>query len=190
VPNHEFFSFISFAHYAAGFLLVQHGVSPGYYLTFLMGGLITTLARLARSSIRPLFLPVVSETTGHKSTNGHDARSSQPSASLFKTAYDVAGTVCTVLVVNFVCTPFILLHLSDGIESWRRLYWYGLWMIFGGMVFFYSGGAGWLKSHQAERVRRANAGCVSSSGPGTPAGVSPTVMPLDAVFREAEKRLS
>ena len=155
-----------------------------------MGGFVTTLARLARSSLRPLLLSVVSEATGHKSANGHDARSSQPSASLFKTAYDVVGTVCTLLVVNFICTPFVLLHLSDGIEAWRRLYWYGLWMIFGGMAFFYSGGAAWLKSHQADRVRRANAAKVSSSGPGTPAGVPPTVMPFDAVFREAEKKLS
>ncbi|KAN0124505.1 MBOAT, membrane-bound O-acyltransferase family domain containing protein [Russula decolorans] len=169
---------------------IWHGVSAGYYLTFLMGGFVTTLARLARSSLRPLLLPVVSETTGQKYTHGHDAKSSQPSASLFKTAYDVVGTVCTILVVNFISTPFILLHLSDGVEAWRRLYWYGLWMIFGGMLFFYSGGTAWLKSHQAEGVRRANAARLSPSGPGTPAGVPPTVMPLDAVFREAEKKLS
>jgi lysophospholipid acyltransferase len=154
-----------------------------------MGGFVTTLARLARSSLRPLLVPVVSETTGHN-INGHDARSSQPSASLFKLAYDVVGTVCTILVVNFISTPFILLHLSDGIEAWRRLCWYGLWMIFGGMVFFYSGGTAWLKSHQAERVGRANAAKVSPSGSGTPAGVPPTVMPFDAVFREAEKQRS
>jgi lysophospholipid acyltransferase len=190
VPNNDFYFFISFAHYVAGFSLVQHGVSAGYYLTFLMGGFVTTLARLARSSLRPLLLPVVSETTGQKYTHGHDAKSSQPSASLFKTAYDVVGTVCTILVVNFISTPFILLHLSDGVEAWRRLYWYGLWMIFGGMLFFYSGGTAWLKSHQAEGVRRANAARLSPSGPGTPAGVPPTVMPLDAVFREAEKKLS
>ena len=155
-----------------------------------MGGFVTTVARLARTSLRPLLLPVVSETTGHKYANSHDARSSQPSAGLSKTAYDVVGTVCTVLVVNFICTPFILLHLSAGIEAWRRLCWYGLWMIFGGMVFFYSGGAAWLKSHQAERVRRANAARVSTSGPGTPAGIPPTVMPFDAVFRGVEKNLS
>jgi hypothetical protein len=58
------------------------------------------------------------------------------------------------------------------------------------MVFFYSGGAAWLKSYQAERMRRANGPSVSTSGPGTPSGVPPTVMPLDAVFREAEKKLS
>ena len=173
-----------------GFSLVQHGVLGGYYLTFVLGGFVTTVSRLARSSLRPLTLPVVSETTGHKSAGGHDARSSQPSASLLKTAYDMVGTVCTVLVLNFTCTPFVLLYLSHGIEAWRRLGWYGLWMIFGGMVFFYGGGAAWLKSHQAERVRRANVARVSLSGPSTPAGVPSTVMPVDAVFREAEKKLS
>jgi hypothetical protein len=62
-------------------------------------------------------------------------------------------------------------------------------MIFGAMVFFYSGGAAWLKGLQAGRVRRANAASVSTSGPGTP-GFPPTVLPLDAVFHEAEKKLS
>jgi lysophospholipid acyltransferase len=155
-----------------------------------MGGFVTTVSRLARSSLRPLFLPVVLETTGHKSADGHNARSSQPSAGLFKMAYDVVGTICSVLVLNFTCTPFILLHLSDGIEAWRRLCWYGLWMVFGGMAFFYGGGAAWLKSHQAERVRRANAARVFSNGLDTPAVGPPIVMPVDAVFREAEKRFS
>lgn len=155
-----------------------------------MGGFITTMSRLARSSIRPLFLPIVSETTGHKSADGRDANPSQTSASLFKTTYDVVGTVCTVLVVNFTCTPFILLHLSDGIEAWRRLYWYGLWMIFGGMAFFYGGGAAWLKSLQAGRVRRANVARVSPGELDTPSGIPSTVMPVDAVLREAEKKLS
>jgi lysophospholipid acyltransferase len=192
VSDHDFSLLFLFVYKSlcGWFSLVQHGVSGGYYLTFLMGGFVTTLARLARSSFRPLLLPVVSETTGHKSVNGHDAKPSQPSASLFKTAYDVVGTICTVLVINFICTPFILLQISDGIEAWRRLCWYGLWMIFGGMVFFYSGGTVWLKSHQAGRVRRTNAAKVSPSEPGTPTGISPTVMPFDAVFREAEKKLS
>lgn len=167
---------------------VQHGVSAGYYFTFVLGGFVTTVARLARSTFRPLILPVVSEPTGHKSADGHAARPSQPSASLLKTAYDVTGSLCTVLVVNFICTPFVLLHLSDSIEAWRRLYWYGLWMILCAMVFFYGGGSAWLKGLQAERVRRANSTSVSTSGPGTP-GVPPTVVPLDALFREAEKKL-
>ena len=62
-------------------------------------------------------------------------------------------------------------------------------MILGAMVFFYSGGTAWLKGLQAKRVRRANAGSVSTSGSSTP-GVAPTVLPLDAIFRKAEKKLS
>jgi len=76
--------------------------------------------------------------------------------------------------------------LSDSAEAWRRLHWYGLLMVFGPMVFFYGGGAAWLKGIQAKRVRCANA---SISGPGTP-DVAPTVPPVDEVFRAVEKKLS
>ncbi|KAH8999427.1 MBOAT, membrane-bound O-acyltransferase family-domain-containing protein [Lactarius akahatsu] len=168
---------------------IWHGVSAGYYLTFLLGGFITTVARLTRSTVRPLVLPPVSGPTDSKAANGNDTKQSTPPPTLIKTAYDVAGTVCTVLVVNFACTPFILLHLSDAVEAWRRLHWYGLWMVFGSMAFFYSGGTAWLKGIQAKRVRHVNAAAVSTSGPGTP-GVAPTVPPVDVVFREAENKLS
>jgi len=147
------------------------------------------VARLARSTIRPLVLPVVPGLTCHKPASGHDANSSQLRDSLLKSAYDVAGTVCTILVLNFATTPFIILHLPDSIEAWRRLHWYGLWMIFGGMAFFYSGGAAWLKDLQARRVRRANAATISTNGPSTPS-TPPTVPPVDAALRGAEKKLS
>jgi len=168
---------------------VWHGVSGGYYLTFLLGGFVTTVARLTRSTIRPLVLPVVPGPTGHKPASGQDANSSQARASLRKSAYDVAGTVCTILVVNFTTTPFIVLHLPDSIKAWSRLHWYGLWMVFGGMAFFYSGGAAWLKGLQARRVRRVNAATVSTNGHSTPS-TPPTIPPVDAAFREAEKKLS
>jgi lysophospholipid acyltransferase len=167
--------------------LGQHGVSPGYYLTFLLGGFLTTVARLARSTIRPLVLPTVpGPTGGSKPANGHGMKLPTPPPTLMKTAYDVAGTVCTLLVVNFACIPHILLYLSASAEAWRRLQWYGLLMVFGSMAFFYGGGAAWLKGIQATRFRRANA---SVSGPGTP-GVAPTVPPVDAVFQAVEKKLS
>ena len=38
-------------------------------------------------------------------------------------------------------------------------------------------------------MRQTNVASVSTSAPGTP-GVLPTVPPLDAVFQEAEKKLS
>jgi len=161
---------------------IWHGVSPGYYLTFLLGGFITTVARLIRSTIRPLVLPTVLVPAGGKA---NDAKLPAPPPTLMKTAYDVSGTVCTVLVVNFASTPHILLYLSDCVEAWRRLHWYGLWIVFCPMAFFYGGGTAWLKGIQAKRVRCA----ASNSGPGTPS-VAPTIPPIDAVFREAEKKLS
>ncbi|KAI9512706.1 MBOAT, membrane-bound O-acyltransferase family-domain-containing protein [Russula earlei] len=165
---------------------VWHGVSPGYYLMFLLSGFATTVARLSRSTIRPLVLSPGSEPAGRSGANIRDAKPSQSPASLPKTAYDVAGTVCTLLVINFASVAFVLLYLSDCIEAWRRLRWYGLWMIFGTMTFFYGGGATWLKGLQTKRVGRAD---VITISPGTPS-VPPTVPPLDDVFREAEKKLS
>ena len=167
----------------------QHGVSPGYYLTFLLGGFITTVARLSRSTFRPLVLSVVSGPVDSKAANGHNAKPPIPPSTLVKTAYDIAGTVCTVMLANFGVIPHILLYWSDSAEAWHRLHWYGLWMVFGSMAFFYGGGTAWLKGVQAKRVRRANAVPASSSRPGTP-GDAPTVPPVDAVFREAEKKLS
>ena len=147
------------------------------------------MARLTRSTLRPLVLPTVSGPTGSKAGNGHDAKPPTPPRTLIKTAYDVAGTAVTVMAVNFATIPHILLHLSDSAEAWRRLQWYGLWMVFGSMALFYGGGTAWLKGIQAKRVRRANVATAPISGPGTP-GVAPTVPPVDAVFREAEKKLS
>jgi len=168
---------------------VWHGVSPGYYLTFLLSGFATTVARLVRSTIRPLVLPIDSDPAGHKSAKIHSAKPSQPRASLPKTVYDVAGTVCTITVANFTCVPFVLLYLSDCIEAWGRLRWYGLWMIFGAMAFFYGGGAFWFKGLQAERVGKTKVATTATSGPSTPT-VPPTVPPVDNILRKVEKKLS
>jgi lysophospholipid acyltransferase len=146
------------------------------------------VARLTRSTVRPLVLPTVSGPTDRKAANGHNTKLPTP-PTLVKTAYDVAGTVCTVMLVNFATIPHLLLYLSDSAEAWRRLHWYGLWMVFGSMALFYGGGTAWLKGLQAKRVRSANAAPASSSRPDTPGG-APTVPPVDAVFREAEKKLS
>ncbi|KAI0301858.1 MBOAT, membrane-bound O-acyltransferase family-domain-containing protein [Multifurca ochricompacta] len=135
---------------------VWHGISAGYYLTFLLGGFVTTVGRLSRSTIRPLVLPAVPEPTDRKAANGPAPKPLQPPVTLVKIVYDVVGTLCTVLVVNFTCTPFILLHLSEGIEAWRQLRWYGLWMVFGAMAFFYGGGAAWLKGFKQGALRDEN----------------------------------
>ncbi|KAH6888373.1 endoplasmic reticulum protein [Coprinopsis sp. MPI-PUGE-AT-0042] len=71
-----------------------HGIASGYYFTFMMGGFITTAARLVRSNIRPFFLPA----------------EGQP-PSLNKKLYDLAGTIVSIVVLNYTAS----LHKKMGI---------------------------------------------------------------------------
>ena len=112
----------------------QHGISSGYYLTFLMGGFITTAARLARSNIRPLLLPPASNPSA--------------SPSLLKRIYDLSSIILSILVLNYTASPFILLTASDSLLTWSRLGWYGHIVVMGGLVFFYAGGTKFFMSLQ------------------------------------------
>ena len=89
-------------------------------------------------------------------------------------------------MLNFAIAPFMLLYSSEGIEAWRRLQWYGLWMVFGSMMFFYGGGTRLLKGMQAKRVRDTNANATGTISHSTLGSLS-TVPPVDLVFRNAEK---
>ncbi|KAG6861485.1 hypothetical protein C0995_015912 [Termitomyces sp. Mi166 len=108
-----------------------HGIASGYYLTFLMGGFITTVARLARSNIRPLLLP----------------SPGQPQSEL-KELYDIAGTTLSTLILNYAASPFMILTATDSFLVWSRLGWYGHIIVFGGLVFFYAGGTSYFKKLQ------------------------------------------
>ncbi|KAG5731995.1 Lysophospholipid acyltransferase [Termitomyces sp. T112] len=110
-----------------------HGIASGYYLTFLMGGFITTVARLARNNIRPLLLPAPG----------------QPQSEL-KEIYDIAGTTLSALILNYSASPFMLLTAKDSFTAWSRLGWYGHIIVFGGLVFFYAGGTSYFKKLQIE----------------------------------------
>jgi len=116
---------------------VWHGVAAGYYMTFLLGGFMTAVSRLSRANIRPLLL----------------ATGAPPS--VLKRAYDIAGTIITVMCCNYIVTPFMLLNVRDSLEAWRRLGWYGCWVIFGGLAFFYAGGGNALKSLQPKEAKEA-----------------------------------
>jgi len=110
-----------------------HGVSSGYYLTFLMGGFTTTAARLARSNIRPLLLPPASN----------------PSASpSLKRIYDLFGFILSIFILNYAAAPFILLSTRESLLTWSRLGWYGHVVVMGGLLFFYGGGTKFFMSLQ------------------------------------------
>uniref|UniRef100_A0A0W0G4C7 Mboat family protein n=1 Tax=Moniliophthora roreri TaxID=221103 RepID=A0A0W0G4C7_MONRR len=108
-----------------------HGAAIGYYLTFFMGGFITTAARLVRANIRPLVLP-------------------PPNApvTLTKRMYDIIGTLTALLILNYVASPFMLLTWGNSIEAWSRLGWYGHYVVGGGLAFFYLGGMKFCRGMQ------------------------------------------
>lgn len=155
-----------------------HGIAGGYYLTFIFGGFVQTVGRLCRSNLRPLFLPA-----DFVEVRGGPA----PPQTLHKKAYDVAGIVLCIFVLNYLAAPFMLLTVKDSILAWSRLAWYGHWIVVGAIAFFYLGGTRWLRRKQAARVKKAGGNATGrTSGTSTPrTGV--TLPPLDDIAKEMEK---
>jgi len=161
-----------------------HGIAPGYYLTFLFGGFVTTVARLARSTIRPLLIPVPGTYI-------------PASPTLAKRAYDLAGIAVSILLCNYAAGPFMLGTIEKSFESFSRMAWYGYGIVGFGMVFFYGGGSRMLKKAQAKRVKRAEitkqaaeafqSGASGTQTPNGPHVVAPVHVMAEEVMKELEK---
>ncbi|KAF7966921.1 hypothetical protein HWV62_36567 [Athelia sp. TMB] len=121
---------------------VWHGIAGGYYMTFLLGGFMTTVSRHARSTLRPLAM-------------------ANPA---LRPIYDAFGTLFTVTALNFICAPFMLLTVRDSLLAWHVLGWYGFVIIFGGLGFFYSPVGLWAKAQSAHLAKDAKAGVQERRG--------------------------
>ena len=123
-----------------------------------------TIGRLCRSNLRPLFLPA-----DFVEVRGGPA----PPQTLVKRAYDIAGVVASIFVLNYLAAPFMLLTLKNSILAWSRLAWYGHWVIIGSLAFFYLGGTRWLRRTQAARSSPAPAfgGCQRRARPAASASI-------------------
>jgi len=100
-----------------------------------MGGFITTAARQARSTLRPLLLP---------------PSTSSPSTPL-KKAYDVMAVLLSITILNYSASPFIILGGKESVKTWIALGWYGHIIVLGSLVLFYAGGKKWLMGLQKAR---------------------------------------
>ncbi|KAF7301578.1 hypothetical protein MIND_00723300 [Mycena indigotica] len=132
-----------------------HGTAGGYYLSFLTGGFITTIGRLARANFRPLVLPAPGKPP-----------------TIAKRLYDIVGTFITVLLLNYTVAPFMLLTTASSMATWARLWFYGHAIIAGTLVFFYAGGAKAcrrLQKRQALKEGRAKKEDDASTEVATPA---------------------
>jgi len=103
------------------------------------GGFVTTVARLVRSTVRPLLIPVPGQPVTSPSFN--------------KKIYDWFGVVLTAMLTNYAAAPFMLLTVEDSLECFSRVGWYGYIIVGGSLFFFYGGGSRALKKAQAKRVK-------------------------------------
>ncbi|KZT43052.1 MBOAT-domain-containing protein [Sistotremastrum suecicum HHB10207 ss-3] len=178
-----------------------HGIASGYYMTFVLGAFIQTVQRLVRSTVRPLFLPAVSiipiELHGPPGTSKPKPAPEGP-PSFVKRIYDLVGTLASIIILNYAVVPFILLDFWPSIEAWNRLYWHGHIGLGLLLLFFYGGGAGYLKGIQKARVKKAekvynvdtNGQNVVIANGRTPMPMTPgshVVPPVDLLAQKVEK---
>lgn len=98
-----------------------HGFYPGYYLTFLLGAFIQSVAKNFRRYVRPFFLT----PDGSKPTK-------------YKIYYDVVGYVVTQVAFSFTTAPFVVLGWNDSLKVWARVYFYAVIGVALSMAFFAS----------------------------------------------------
>ncbi|KAG8958087.1 lysophospholipid acyltransferase [Tulasnella sp. 419] len=127
-----------------------HGFYGGYYLTFFVGGFFSAAAKQSRAYLRPLVLPPLLPPKP-------DTKLPLPEPTFVKTLYDWAGTAVTIMILNYIVAPFLILNFWDSIEAWRRLNWYGHWMIFSWLAIGTLGGKTWLKKISKQRIAQASA---------------------------------
>ncbi|WVQ79951.1 hypothetical protein IAT38_002052 [Cryptococcus sp. DSM 104549] len=135
-----------------------HGIDPGYYLAFIMAGLLTSLGRQFRRLVRPYFLPA-SETQA---------------PGLAKRFYDIAGWVVVQTNLNYIVAPFLLLKLGPSVQAWTRMYWYSHIGALVAFAFFRFGGRAALKRGLEKRNRVA-------AGPAPSLKISPPSPAVETV---------
>lgn len=74
--------------------------------------------------------------------------------SIVKRLYDLVGSLAALMVLNFTVAPFVIGGFYDSLETWRRMDWYGLWLVGGTLAFFSMGGKRWMRSLAHMRVSR------------------------------------
>lgn len=91
-----------------------HGVNVCYFMTFILGSLIQSLAKQIRRYVRPFFLP----NLVNKEQNGsgpQDIQQEQDTSSKF--LYDAAGTIATQCMINYIVLPFVVLDVKDSLTA-------------------------------------------------------------------------
>jgi len=151
-----------------------HGFYPGYYLTFILGAFIQTVAKNFRRYFRPFFMT----PDGQKPTSN-------------KRYYDFFSCLVTQLAFTFTVTPFIVLRFSDSIKVWARVYFYCIIGIAVSMAFFASP----AKPYLIKRINARNAPAIHRTvsqetyGPPTLGLPSDPGRDIDEAFEEIKQEV-
>ncbi|KAJ1730501.1 Lysophospholipid acyltransferase [Coemansia biformis] len=89
-----------------------HGFYPGYYLTFMMGALASSAARVLRRNLRPLVVPT---------TDGAAGQCTRRQAAV-KAVYDFVGWLLGLYTLSFLGAPFMLMWARPSLLLWRYNY--------------------------------------------------------------------
>ncbi|ORY50451.1 membrane bound O-acyl transferase [Rhizoclosmatium globosum] len=109
-----------------------HGWYPGYYLTFVGAAGVTWCAGVLRKELRGLFV---------------DSKDGQRAVwKKRKVVYDIAGWVATHSIINYVCAPFPLEWIREGLAAWASVGFAGHWLMAGVFVFKLVGGFTWISN--------------------------------------------
>ncbi|KAJ1976533.1 Lysophospholipid acyltransferase [Dimargaris verticillata] len=110
---------------------IWHGFFPGYYLAFITLALLSSLARILRRVVRPIFV-----NTG----------ATQVTATPLKQLYDLLSWLVTQLALNYAITPFVVLQLDRSLRIWQTNAYFGHIGLAGLYLFFALGGTQLLKA--------------------------------------------
>ncbi|KAK0538807.1 Lysophospholipid acyltransferase [Tilletia horrida] len=167
-----------------------HGISPGYYLTFVLGGLNQSVARTLRRHVRPLFFsdprapnPSVRAALVPKSKRSSAVPARPERYSAGQWLYSVLSIAAVQLTLNFTVTPFMLLSVSDSLKAWHGVGYYGAVMTVGTMLAFRVGGLGAVLDKQsgvtAKRKAEKAKAAAEQSGTGGAEGSKKDLRVLD-----------
>lgn len=107
-----------------------HGIAPGYYIAFIMGGFCQSVARSLRKSLRPRVFRDASQKGDLRTL------SSIKTFSLNQAIYVFLSIVAVHTTMSHAAMAFILLDVKRTLLGWASLYFYGIWTVLGLMLAF------------------------------------------------------
>lgn len=155
-----------------------HGVAPGYYLTFVLGGLLQSVGRSMRAHLRPFVFTNVRAPNPTFSTLANYSPA--------QLVYCTLSVILVQLTVDFTALPFIMLDVRSSLAGWCALYYYGLLAAIIPMIAVRAGVgrmldnmSGVTAAKRKERQDREKAAAAASGNPQVP--------DVDVVEKEAVK---